>query len=103
MPNVLLEAMSRGLPVIVTNASPGPLELVEDGVSGLVVPVDDAAALAAAIRRLAHDAHLCRRLGEAARARVAEHELPRALEAWEAAIGLTAPVDSTKLRAATRR
>ena len=41
MPNALLEAMAAGLAVVVTDASPGPLEVVEDGVSGLVVPSDD--------------------------------------------------------------
>lgn len=88
-PNALLEAMSCGLPVIVSDGAPGPLELVEDGVTGLVVPVNDAAALAAALRRLASDAELRRRLGEAARARVSEYDLPRALAAWESVIGLT--------------
>lgn len=88
-PNALLEAMSCGLPVIVSDGAPGPLELVEDGVTGLVVPVNDATALAAAIRRLATDEQLCRRLGEAARARVSEYHLPHALVAWESVVGLT--------------
>jgi GalNAc-alpha-(1->4)-GalNAc-alpha-(1->3)-diNAcBac-PP-undecaprenol alpha-1,4-N-acetyl-D-galactosaminyltransferase len=90
MPNALLEAMGSGLPVVVSDGTPGPLELVEDGVTGLVVPVDDAAALAAALARLALDADLRRRLGEAARerVRVSEHELPRALAAWEFVIGI---------------
>jgi glycosyltransferase involved in cell wall biosynthesis len=90
MPNALLEAMSCGLPVIVSDASPGPLELVSDGETGLVVPVNDAGALARAIERLATDAALRRRLGEAGRARVAEYELPRALAKWEQIIGLSA-------------
>lgn len=60
--------------------------LIEDGRTGLVVPVNNAHALAAALRRLAHDDGLCRRMGEAARVR--EHELPRALAAWEAVVGL---------------
>lgn len=88
-PNALLEAMSCGLPVVVSDGAPGPLELVEDGVTGLVVPVNDPAALAAALSRLAGDKELRRRLGEAARARVSEYDLPRALAAWESVIGLT--------------
>ncbi len=88
-PNALLEAMSCGLPVIVSDGAPGPLELVEDGVTGLVVPVNDAAALAVALRRLASDGELRSRLGEAARARVSEYDLPHALATWESVVGLT--------------
>lgn len=89
MPNALLEAMSCGLPVVVSDGAPGPLELVEDGITGLVVPVNDASALAAALKRLAGDKVLRRRLGEAARERVSEYELPHALAAWESVLGLT--------------
>lgn len=88
-PNALLEAMSCGMPVVVSDGAPGLLELVEDGVTGLVVPVNDTAALAAALSRLARDEELRGRLGEAARARVSEYDLPRALAAWESVIGLT--------------
>jgi glycosyltransferase involved in cell wall biosynthesis len=88
MPNALLEAMGSGLPVVVSDGAPGPLELVEDGVTGLVVHVDDAAALAHALARLARDETLRRRLGEAARERVREHDLPRALAAWESVVGI---------------
>ncbi|MBC8030596.1 MAG: glycosyltransferase [Pyrinomonadaceae bacterium] len=88
MPNALLEAMSCGLPVVVSDGAPGPLELVEDEVTGLVVPVNDAVALAAALRRLADDPSLCYRLGKAARERVAEYELPQAMAQWESVIGL---------------
>jgi GalNAc-alpha-(1->4)-GalNAc-alpha-(1->3)-diNAcBac-PP-undecaprenol alpha-1,4-N-acetyl-D-galactosaminyltransferase len=88
MPNALLEAMSCGLPVVVSDGAPGPLELVEDGVTGLVVPVNDAAALAAALRRLAADESLRKRLGEAARERISEYDLSHALAEWEAVLGL---------------
>ncbi len=88
-PNALLEAMSCGLPVIVSDGAPGPLELVQDGETGLVVPVNDASALAAALTRLAKDGVLRDRLGAAARERVSEYDLPRALEAWESTLGLT--------------
>lgn len=88
-PNALLEAMSCGLPVVVSDGAPGPLELVEDGVTGLIVPVNDPAKLAAALRRLGNDGELRARLGAAARERVTEYDLPRALGAWESIVGLT--------------
>jgi glycosyltransferase involved in cell wall biosynthesis len=71
IPNALLEAMSCGLPAIVTDGSPGPLELVEHEITGLVVPVENPVALADAIRQLAGDAALRTRLGEAGRERLA--------------------------------
>ena len=48
---VMLEAWAAGTPLVAA-ASQGPSALIEDGGNGLLVPVDDAAALAAAIRRL---------------------------------------------------
>ena len=82
-PNALLEAMSCGLAVVVSDGAPGPLELVEDGVTGLIVPVNDPAKLAAALRRLGNDGDLRARLGAAARERVTEYDLPRALVTWD--------------------
>ena len=51
---VMLEAWAAGTPLVAA-ASQGPSALIEDGGNGLLVPVDDAAALAAAIRRLLAD------------------------------------------------
>jgi len=68
LPKSLIEAGACGLPLVTTDA-PGCRDVVRDGVDGLLVPVKDAAALAAAIARLLDDSSLARRLGDAARAR----------------------------------
>jgi glycosyltransferase involved in cell wall biosynthesis len=65
--NVVIEAWAQGAPVIAA-ATGGPLELIENEVSGLLVPADDAAALADAIGRLIDDRALGGRLAAAGRA-----------------------------------
>ncbi len=69
--NVVIEAWSAGLAVVAT-ASDGPAALIEDEVSGLLVPLPDdpgggPAALAGAIERLCRDPGLRTRLGQAGR------------------------------------
>ena len=71
IPRVLLEAASMALPIVTTDA-PGCREVVEPGTNGLFVPIGDAAALAAALERLADDPALRRRFGENGRARAVE-------------------------------
>jgi glycosyltransferase involved in cell wall biosynthesis len=67
----LLDAMACGRPIVATRAGGIP-EIVEDGVSGALVPPRDAAALAAAIVRALKDEGWRRRTGEAGLARVRE-------------------------------
>lgn len=62
--NVVLEAWAHGVPVVAA-ASQGPRALITDGVDGLPVPVDDADALAGAIRLVLEDAALAGRLAAA--------------------------------------
>jgi glycosyltransferase involved in cell wall biosynthesis len=66
-PNVVLEAMATGLPVITTDVG-SVREMVEDGRSALVVPVEDEAALREAIERLVGDAGLRSAFGARGRA-----------------------------------
>ncbi|MCW2608616.1 MAG: glycosyl transferase group 1 [Frankiales bacterium] len=68
MPLAVLEAMEAGLPVVATRAI-GVEEVVDDGVTGLLVPIGDPRALAAALDRLLGDAPLRARLGAAGRDR----------------------------------
>lgn len=66
---VAAEAGACGVPVVASRASSLP-EIVEDGVTGLLVPPLDPPALAAALRQLLDDHVLAAELGAAARARV---------------------------------
>ena len=65
LPHAAVEALSVGTPVVATSVGGIP-EVVRDGVNGLLVPPDDAAALAAAITRMIEDGALRDRLAAAA-------------------------------------
>lgn len=65
--NSMLEAMALGIPVIATDCPIGGSRMyIQDGVNGLLVPVGDVKALAAAMDKLAGDSTLGRRLGREA-------------------------------------
>lgn len=65
---VIIEGMAAGKAVIATKAG-GALDIIEDGVNGLLVPAGDAQAMAEAIAQLAGDPDRAARLGAAARQR----------------------------------
>jgi glycosyltransferase involved in cell wall biosynthesis len=71
IPNVIVEAMAAGLPVVTTRISGIP-ELVEDGVNGLLVEPDDPEGLADALLRVHGDGRLRERLAVAGEATVRE-------------------------------
>ena len=68
----LVEAGACGLPSVVTDVG-GNREVVVEGETGLLTPKGDEAALAAALEKLTEDRSLRRRIGLAARKRIAEH------------------------------
>lgn len=81
-----LEAQAAGLPVV-AQAVAGVPEVVADGVTGVLTPAGDAAALAAAIARLLTDAAQRNRMGRAARSHVlAAHTMRGAVLRLDAAL-----------------
>jgi glycosyltransferase involved in cell wall biosynthesis len=87
----LLEAQASGLPVV-AGASGGVAGIITHEVTGLLVAPGDAAAFAAAARRLLAGRDLRRRFGRAARHQVvAEHDLPAAASRLGAVIAALRP------------
>ena len=69
LPRSIIEAMSAAVPPIVTNSGGSP-ELVEDNISGIVVPVRDSQSIADAIKKLYFDKSLRKSMGQRARERI---------------------------------
>lgn len=88
LPNVLLEAMAHGRPVVATTVGGIP-DLIADDVNGQLVPPQDPIALAAALDRLFKEPDTSARLAAAARATaegfswgILQHKLETALTRW---------------------
>jgi len=83
LPYTIIEAMMSGLPVVATSVGGVP-ELVEDGVTGFLVPPKDYQALAKALQRLLDDPELCHRMGQLGREKaLREFTLDRMLRETE--------------------
>jgi glycosyltransferase involved in cell wall biosynthesis len=72
LPNAVLEYMAAGLPTIASRVG-GNAELVEDGVTGLLVPPEDSKALSDALLRLLRDPALSRRIAANGYRRAVDH------------------------------
>jgi glycosyltransferase involved in cell wall biosynthesis len=82
---VVIEAMAAGKPAIATDAG-GPREIVTDGESGLLVPVEDADRLAAAVLRCLEHPRQASEMGRAARLRAQRFSTSRYAEEFIAAL-----------------
>jgi glycosyltransferase involved in cell wall biosynthesis len=74
---VLVEALACGLPVVSTDCKGGPREILEDGGSGLLVPVGDPQSMATAILRLLEDKELYSEMSAQATRRASDFDLPQ--------------------------
>ncbi len=81
-PNALVEAMACGRAVISTNCPSGPSDLIETGRNGVLVPVDDAQALAVNMEQLLVDPRARTRLGQAASEIRDQLSMTRVLQLW---------------------
>jgi GalNAc-alpha-(1->4)-GalNAc-alpha-(1->3)-diNAcBac-PP-undecaprenol alpha-1,4-N-acetyl-D-galactosaminyltransferase len=82
-PNALLEALSLGIPAVISDASAGALEYVRNGESGLIVPVNDIDGLEEALCKLVEDDNLRQAFADRSTAMVEHLSLPKVAEVWE--------------------
>ena len=98
-PHVLIEAWAAGLPIVSTRAGGIP-DIVEDGRTGLLVPLDDPQALADATLRLLREPELAIRLAEAGRESCVDYSWQRAADGWRSVYFAVAASSSDRLGAA---
>ena len=82
-PNALIEAMCWGLPVVTSDASPGPLELVRQEYNGLIFPSENTNAMADALLELATNKRKRKQMSLNSRKESRRFELESAMREWE--------------------
>ena len=83
LPMVLLEAQAHGVPAVSFACQCGPRDVIEDGVSGRLVPEGDVEGLAKALDELMHDPAAIRRMGAAAYAASPRWEPETIMQQWD--------------------
>ena len=86
LPGTILEAFAAGTPVVATRCPHGPEELLQEGKAGLLVPMDDAKAMADAMQSLLESPERRAEFASAGRQRLVDFSADRILPQWEALI-----------------
>jgi glycosyltransferase involved in cell wall biosynthesis len=84
MPNVVLEALACGLPIVAFDCPHGVSEIVHDGVNGRLLPPEDVAAMTAALVSLLRDPAALTRLRAAIPATLSSFAAPAVSARWNA-------------------
>ena len=82
-PNVLLEAMALGKAVISTNCPSGPSEIIQNGVNGILIPVDDVKQLTKAMLTLINNKKLVTKFANNAKAVNEKYGIKKIMKKWE--------------------
>lgn len=79
---VLIEAMTKGLPIVSLDCPHGPAEIIRDGITGRLIPEDDLPAFSSALLELMDDPDQRARMGEQARLHAAQYQPEQITGAW---------------------
>ncbi|RPJ07334.1 MAG: glycosyltransferase, partial [Spirochaetaceae bacterium] len=82
-PNVLLEAMATGVPVVSSDCPHGPRELIINGKNGILVPVNDESSLLKAMQRIREDRSLGKKLGDSGKETARNLDLQKMVKQYE--------------------
>ncbi len=83
MPNALLEAMSYAMPIIVSDASPGPLEYIKNNENGMTFHIEDEQTLAFAMTTLAEKEALRQKFSDKIVEALSQNEMSHVMAVWD--------------------